>query len=122
SPEAVNVLDISTLSGDAGKISSDAMLDAQQLLGDAKGRLTAVSMHSAVENALAKQEVIEYTQPSDGSPRVPVYQDKRVIVDDGHPVEDVSPIGNVYDTYLFGPGALGYAEGTSSKLTMTEMD
>lgn len=122
SPDAINVLDISALSGDAGKISSDALLDAQQLLGDAKGRLTAVSMHSAVENALAKQDIIEYTQPSEGNPRVPVYQDKRVIVDDGHPTEAVSGVGQVYDTYLFGPGALGFAEGTSSKVTMTETD
>lgn len=122
SPDPINVLDISANSGDAGKISSDALLDAQQLLGDAKSRLTAISMHSAVENALAKQSVIEFVQPEDGSPRVPVYQDKRVIVDDSHPVEDVSPIGNVYDTYLFGPGALGWAEFTNSKLTMSETD
>lgn len=119
----VNVLDISENSGAAGVISSDALLDAQQLLGDAKSRLTAVSMHSAVENALAKQNVIEFIQPSDGSPRVPMYQDKRVIVDDGHPVEDVSPIGDVYDTYLFGPGAFGFADGTGrTQVTGIETD
>lgn len=122
SPSPINVLDISARSGDAGKINADALLDAQQLLGDAKGRLTAISMHSAVENALAKQDIIDYVQPSDGSARIPNYQDKRVVVDDAHPVEDVSGIGEVYDTYLFGPGALGYAEVTNSKLTMTETD
>lgn len=122
SPAAINVLDISEESGDAGRINSDALLDAQQLLGDAKSRLTAVSMHSATENALAKQNVIEYEKPSESSPRVPVYGDKAVIVDDSHPVEDVSGVGDVYDTYLFGPGALGWAEGTSSKVTMTETD
>jgi hypothetical protein len=119
---AVNVLDISENSGEAGVISADALLDAQQLLGDAKSRLTALSMHSAVENALAKQDVIEYERPSDNSPRVPVYGDKSVIVDDSHPNEAVSGTGQVYDTYLFGPGALGWAEGTNSKITMTETD
>src|SRR5690606_3041989 len=59
---------------------------------------------------------------SDGSPRIPVYQDKRVIVDDSLPYEDVSGVGLVFDTYLFGPGAIGYAEGTSSRLTFSETD
>jgi hypothetical protein len=119
---AVNVYDISEESGSAGIISADALLDAQQLLGDAKGRLTAISMHSAVENYLAKQEIIDYVQPSNVGSRVPVYADKRVIVDDNHPTAALSPSGTSYDTYLFGPGAIGYAEGTNSKVTMTETD
>lgn len=118
----VNVYDISEESGSAGIISADAMMDAQQLLGDAKGRLTAVSLHSAVENYLAKQNIIDYVLPSNVGPRMPMYQDKRVIVDDSHPANTVSGVGLVYDTYLFGPGAFGYAEGTNSKLTMTETD
>lgn len=122
SPSPINVLDISTESGTAAEIGSSQMLDAQQLLGDAKSRLSAIAMHSEVENALAKLDVIEYIQPSDGSPRIPVYQDKRVIVDDSCPVEEVSGVGTVYDTYLFGPGALGYAEGTSSRVTAVETD
>jgi hypothetical protein len=122
SPAPINVFDISEESSGAAVIDSDAMLDAQQLLGDAKGRLTAVCMHSAVENHLAKQGIIDYIQPQEGSPRIPVYQDKRVIVDDSCPVESVSPYGNVYDTYLFGPGAIGYAEGVNTKVTPVETD
>jgi len=119
---SVNILDISEDSGSAGIISADQMMDAQQLLGDAKGRLTAISMHSAVENYLAKQDIIDYVEPSSVGPRLPFYQDKRVIVDDGHPANTVSGVtGTVYDTYFFGPGAIGWAEGTG-KLTMTEMD
>lgn len=119
---AVNILDISEESGSAGIIDSDQLMDAQQLLGDSKNKLTAISMHSAVENLLAKQDVIDFIQPSDGSPRVPMYQDKRVIVDDSHPANTVSGVtGTVYDTYLFGPGAIGFANGTS-KLTETEID
>lgn len=118
----VNILDISEDSGSAGIISADALLDAQQLLGDAKGKLTAISLHSAVENYLVKQNVIDYVLPSTVGPRIPMYQDKRVVVDDSHPAESVSGVsGTVYDTYLFGAGAIGYAEG-SGKLTPVETD
>lgn len=114
---AVNTLDISTLSGAAAVVDDEAFLDAIQLLGDAKSKLTGIIMHSAVENKLAKLDIIDYVQPSDGMPRVPQYQDKSVIVDDGMPVTN-----GVYDTYLFGPGAIGYAEGTNSRVTATETD
>jgi hypothetical protein len=117
SPDAINTLDISSLSGDAAIVGDDPILDSLQLLGDAKGRLSAIMMHSAVETKLKKLDLIEYVQPSGESPRVPMYMDKRVIVDDGMPVSN-----GVYDTYLFGPGAIGYAEGTNSKVTATETD
>jgi len=120
---AINILDISEESGAAGLISTDILMDAQQLLGDAKGRLSAISMHSAVENYLKKEDIIDFVQPSLVGPRIPMYQDKRVIVDDGHPAEAVSGVtGTVYDTYLFGPGAIAWAEGTGSRVTMTETD
>ena len=117
---AVNILDISEESGAAGIIDADDMLDAQQLLGDAKGKLTAISMHSAVENYLAKQDIIDFIKPSDAEPRIPMYQDKSVVVDDSHPANTVSGVtGTVYDTYFFGQGAIGFANGTA-RLTETE--
>lgn len=118
----VNIHDISANSGSTGIISADAIMDAQQLLGDSKGKLTAIGMHSAVENYLAKQEVIDYVQPSDVGPRVPMYADKRVVVDDSHPANAVSGVsGTVYDTYLFGPGAIAFADQTAeSKVTAIE--
>jgi hypothetical protein len=120
---AVNVLDIHDESGSAATANADTLLDAQQLLGDAKSRLTAIAMHSKTENALVKQGVIEFIQPQTVGPRIPMYQDKVVIVDDGLPVEDVSGVGDVYDTYLFGPGAFGFADGTGrSQVTGIETD
>lgn len=119
---AVNILDISEDSGAAGIIDADDIMDAQQLLGDAKNKLTAMSMHSAVENYLAKQDIIDFIKPSDAEPRIPMYQDKSVVVDDSHPANAVSGVvGTVYDTYLFGTGAIGFANGTA-KLTETETD
>ena len=112
-----NKLDISVLTGDAAKISAASFIDAVQLLGDAKDQLTAVVMHSAVEAALAKQDLIDYVQPSDASDRVPTYLNKRVIVDDSCPVAT-----DVYTTYIFGAGAIAYGEGNPVGFVPTETD
>src|SRR5690606_29264764 len=77
------VHDISGETGDAAVISAKTTVDAAQRLGDAKSQLTAIIMHSATEAVLAKQDLIEYIQPSTGSIEVPTFLGKRVIVDDG---------------------------------------
>jgi hypothetical protein len=116
---AINTLDISGLSGSASIIDDSAILDAVQLLGDNKDKLTAIAMHSAVETKLKKLDLIDYVQPSaESSMRVPMYMDKRVIVDDNMPV----PSAGVYDSYIFGAGAIGYARDTSGIITETETD
>lgn len=108
--------DISAVSN-GQMISGEAILDAMQKMGDAKDRLTAMMVHSATENALAKQNLIDYVRVSDAAPRVPFFMGKRVIVDDGMPTSS-----GTYDTYLFGPGAFAFAEGTNSKITESEVD
>ena len=70
---AGNVHDISGEADDDAKINGSAFIDAIQKLGDAKTQLTGILMHSAVEAALAKQDLIETIQPSDGSPEVNTY-------------------------------------------------
>jgi len=112
-----NKLDISGLTGGAEKISASSFIDAVQLLGDAKDQLTAVIMHSAVEAALAKQNLIQYIQPSTASPQVPTYMGKRVIVDDSCPAS-----GGIYTTYIFGAGAIAYGEGNPVGFVPTETD
>lgn len=85
--------------------TGEQFIDATQLLGDAKGSLTAIAMHSATEAFLAKQDLIVYERESGATDRIPTYMGKRVIVDDGLPVAT----GN-YTTYLFGTSVVGYAE------------
>jgi hypothetical protein len=115
---STNKLDISAVSGAGAVIGGDAILDAAQKLGDAKSRLTAILMHSATENRLAKSNLIDYLPDSEGRPGLPTYMGKRVIVDDSLPVTT-----GVYKTYLFGPGAIGYHDGTAnSAVTQTETD
>src|SRR5690606_30948546 len=57
---ATNVHNISSETGDDAIISAKTTVDAAQKLGDAKGQLTAIVMHSATEAALKKQDLIEY--------------------------------------------------------------
>lgn len=114
---ASNLLDISGKSGDAAKWSGSAFIDAEQLLGDAKAQLTGIAMHSATEAALKKQNLIETIQPS-SDVAFGLYQGKRVIVDDGCPVEK----NGVFTSYLFGDGAVALGNGNPEGFVPTETD
>lgn len=92
---------------DARTINDGTFIDATQKLGDAKDQISAVVMHSAAEAYLAKKKSLTYELDPATSERITFYMGKRVIVDDGVPVSS----GN-YTTYIFGPGAVGYAEDT----------
>lgn len=114
---ASNLLDISGKSGATSKWSGSAFIDAEQLLGDAKAQLTGVAMHSATEAFLKKQNLIETVQPSNDV-AFGLYQGKRVIVDDGCPVEE----SGVYTSYLFGDGAIALGNGNPEGHVPTETD
>lgn len=98
-----NILDISGGTGAAAVIDGSSFIDASYKLGDAVDKLTAVAMHSAVMAKLAKDGLIQTVRDADGVILYRTYMDKRVIVDDGLPVDT-----GVYTTYLFGEGAVGY--------------
>ena len=98
-----NVLDISAGTGAAAVIDGSSFIDASYKLGDAVDKLTAVAMHSATMAKLAKDGLIETVRDADGVELYKTYMSKRVIVDDGLPVES-----GVYTSYLFGAGAVGY--------------
>lgn len=115
-PLASNLLDISSKSGASANWSGSAFIDAEQLLGDAKAQLTGVVMHSATEAYLKKQNLIDTVQPSNDV-AFGTYQGKRVIVDDGCPVEK-----GVYTTYLFGEGAVALGNGNPAGFVPTEVD
>jgi hypothetical protein len=72
-------------------------------------------VHSATLNLMLKDDLIDFVKPSDGSDDIPTYLGKRVVVDDSLPVSS----GN-YTSYIFGPGAIGYAEGSPKVPTETE--
>lgn len=113
---ADHLLDISGLSGKAANISASAFIDACQLLGDAQSDLTAVCMHSATKAYLKKQNLI-VTERDSTDVEFETYQGRRVIVDDGCPVDS-----GVYTTYLFGNGAVAYGDGSPVGFVPTEVD
>lgn len=101
---------------EATKLTGSTFIDATQKLGDAKERLTAIAMHSATESALKKRDLIDYVPDSKGEATLPIFQGRRVIVDDTLPVRDGTTSGTntVYTSVLFGIGAI--AKG-SARLT-----
>jgi len=117
---AGNLLDISQVAAPAEPaITGQTAVDALQLLGDAKDRLTGFMMHSMTEASLIKQGLItqELETVNGQSVRVKRFLGKRVIVDDGCPVNV-----NVYTTYLFGEGAIAYGNGAAPVPTETDRD
>jgi hypothetical protein len=111
--------DISGAVDSAALISGNTFIDATQKMGDAKDSLTAVTMHSAVEAYLAKQQLIEYVQEANQSIRVPYFMGKRVIVDDAMPFNTGTGVASAY---LFGQGALAWGNGSHPNIIGTEVD
>lgn len=110
-----NTLDISALSGAAAYMDGASFIDATQLLGDHKEQIQGIAMHSAVEASLAKADLLETVRDSEGKEVMKTFMSKRVIVDDIL----ASTSGGIYDTLLFGPGAIGWGEGAPKVPTET---
>lgn len=91
------------------KVSHSAITRARLTSGDALEDLTGIAVHSAVYGTLLENNAIEFIEPSEAAPRIPMYGDLRVIVDDGLPVE-VGTYRLTYTSILFGGGSVGYAE------------
>ncbi len=118
---AGNLHDISAGAGDAALIGGATFLDANQKMGDAKAKLTAVGMHSAVATYLAKKDLIDTIPDSEGKPTIKIFQGKQVIEDDGCPYTG-SGADMVFTSYLFGQGAIGLGNGAAPEPTETDRD
>lgn len=113
------ILDITGETGTDALLDGDSFIDAGQLMGDAKGLLTGVMMHSAVEAYLAKRQLIEYVQEAGQTDRIPYFMSKRVIVDDAMPFDTVNKESSIY---LFGNGAIAKGNGSHPNIIPTEID
>jgi hypothetical protein len=102
-----NVYDITGLANGAGVFDGQAFIQAKYRLGDRASDLSCVAVHSDTMRLMEEQDLIDFIPPSEGGDPIPFYMGKRVIVNDVMPVDGS---GN-YTSYLFGPGAVGYAEG-----------
>lgn len=105
-------------------LDGSVMLDAAQLLGAYKNRLTTVIMDSQVHTNLQKAQLIVYFPESQIDVGWGTYLGKTVIVDDYLPVvtaaEGPQTSGTQYTSYMFAPGAVGWVKG--SAVTPTETD
>lgn len=115
---ADKIYDITGKSGDAALIKGKSFLDANQLMGDAKDLLTGVMMHSATETSLAKNDLIDYREESQGKVRVPYFMNKRVVVDDSIAFDTVT---GASEAYLFGSGAIAWGNGSHKDIKETEV-
>lgn len=115
---ADKVHDITAKVDAAALISGKTFLDAVQKMGDAKDLLTGVMMHSATETFLAKNDLIEYKEDSQGKVRIPYFMGKRVIVDDGIAFDTVT---GASEAYLFGAGAIAWGNGSHPDIQQTEV-
>ena len=95
--------------------SAEAYLDAKQTMGDSQTDLSAVMVHSVVYNRMQKNNLIDFIPDSTGMINIPTFLGSEVIVDDGMPRN-----GNVYDTWLFGPGATQLGVGSPPVPTETD--
>lgn len=114
---ASNGLDIYQPTGSATSanfLTGSTFIDACQKLGDAKASLRAVTMHSAVEAALLKLDLIDFLPDSTGKLSMKSFMGLRVVVDDGMTVETINSLP-VYSTYLFGEGAIAHGESNKAR-------
>lgn len=111
---AGNVLDVASEDGAVTPVNLDAEIaaNAYALLGEYGQTLSAVLMHSRVFYNLRAQRAIEFGKdPVTGLDFVR-WDDKDVFVSDQCPREPGDDSGFKYTSYLFGNGAIGYAEAT----------
>lgn len=89
--------------------SAEAFIDAAGTMGDSSDDLALVFMHSVVYNRALKNNLIVMV-PDSANPaaaQIPTFLGRQVIVDDAMPAT-----GGVYDTWMFGSGAVqaGFGE------------
>lgn len=93
--------------------SAEAFIDAKLTMGDSAAQLSLIMVHSAVKARMEKNNLIDFIRDSDGN-TITTFRDAIVIEDDGMPKS-----GNVYESWLFGPGAIAF--GVDSPAVPTEV-
>jgi len=88
--------------------TAEAFIDATLTLGDSMSDLSMLMVHSIVYARMLKNNLIDFIQDSINSQaiRIPTFLGREVIVDDGMPFT-----GGVFDTWLFGSGAVRMGRG-----------
>lgn len=120
------VEDVSIADGDnaaaTNLFSRSAFTGAGFTLGDQFESTSAIAVHSVVYKRMVDNDDIEFIPDSQGRMTIPTFMGRRVIVDDGMPVEAGGTSGFVYTSVLFGEGAIGYGEGSPKMPVETDRE
>lgn len=110
-------VDIKGASFDDGvtNFSAEAFIDTTVTMGDAMASLSLVLMHSVVYARMQKNNLIDFIPDARGEINIPTFLGRRVVVDDGMPAA-----GGVFETWLFGSGAVRLGVGTPKVAAETE--
>lgn len=95
--------------------SAEAMIDTELTMGDSMDELSTIFCHSVVFARMKKNNLIDFIPDSRGETNISTFMGREVIVDDGLP-----RTGSVYDTWIFGPGAVLLGVGTPADATELE--
>lgn len=98
---------------DDNLIDADAVIDTVQTMGDHGEILGVIAMHSVPYRRLQKLNLIDFIPDARGEINIPVYQGKRVVIDDSlvGVSYGTSPVNVYYDTILFTQGEFVAGEG-----------
>lgn len=97
--------------------SAESFLDAAVTMGDSMEDLTAVMVHSVVFSRMQKNNLIDFIPDASGQIQIPTFLGREVVTDDGMPVS-----GSIYDTWLFGTGAVRLGIGAPKVPTEVERE
>lgn len=97
---------------DGELFGSDVLIDAAQTMGDAKGSLRAIAVHSVIHARMQKiGALVENYDPETGRLLYESFQGKRVIIDDDMPVVQGTN-RKTYTSILFGDASFRSGLGT----------
>ena len=105
----------------ATDITSSAVVDTMQLLGDNASSLTTMIVHSATYAKLQKDSLIDFVRDADNNIMFSTYLGKRLIIDDQCPTSG-SGATTEYRSFLFGDGAFAYGVGSIDNATEVDRD
>jgi hypothetical protein len=97
--------------------TTEAFIDTTLTMGDSMEDTTVVMVHSVVFSRMQKNNLIDFIPDARGEVTIPTFLGRQVVIDDGLPVT-----GSVYDTWLFGGGAVLLGVGSPPVGTEVERE
>lgn len=111
------ITDLSSLAGDAGKVSGTAIINARYTMGDYADKLNILAVHSVVANRLRILDQNNYIPASKTNIGFDTYMGFRLLITDMMPV-----LSGKYYSYLFAPNVVKHGQGGKLKPVSVERD